>query len=664
MDKRLLKLIQPGFGLFFAVFLLFSLACAFFSILLSAAGVALCGALFWLYRIRNRYRKRQMSEYLEGLHIEVDGSERDTLSSFPIAAVVALATTGEILWCNPEFDGLTGLKDGALGARIHELAPGFDTRWLIEGKKQYPAELKMNGRFFQIYGNLIRGEQHAGMMMTLYFLDSTEFVTLRGQFESTRPAVSIISIDNYEELTKNATDSEKSAVLAEVDKKIGEWAKDSRALLRKYDRDKYIFVLEEADLQKLVDGKFSVLDEVRTIQSRDGIIATLSIGVGKDGETFEENYRYAGLALEMSLSRGGDQAVIKNKYAFEFFGGLSKEVEKRTKVKSRVVANALSQLIRDSSQVLVMGHAMSDTDSLGAAVGMVCAVRSREKPVHVVINGDRTLAGDLLHKMEAMQQYKGVFISPEEAMVVCDYNTLLIVVDTNRPDYVESPSLLESINKVAVIDHHRRAASYIEDSALNLHEPYASSTCELVAELLQYMVPNRTIMREEAECLLAGIYLDTKGFSIKAGVRTFEAAAYLKRAGADMVAVKKLFQSSFDEYMARQRIIAAARTCGEGVVVAISNTETSRAIAAQAADELLDIIGVRASIVAFPSGQDTIVSARSLGKVNVQIIMERLGGGGNLSSAGAQLVGVPLGEAEGRIMEAIRQYQEEFKKSS
>ncbi|WP_087065287.1 DHH family phosphoesterase [Intestinibacillus massiliensis] len=664
MDKRLLKLIQPGFGLFFAVFLLFSLACAFFSILLSAAGVALCGALFWLYRIRNRYRKRQMSEYLEGLHIEVDGSERDTLSSFPIAAVVALATTGEILWCNPEFDGLTGQKDGALGARIHELAPGFDTRWLIEGKKQYPAELKMNGRFFQIYGNLIRGEQHAGMMMTLYFLDSTEFVTLRGQFESTRPAVSIISIDNYEELTKNATDSEKSAVLAEVDKKIGEWAKDSRALLRKYDRDKYIFVLEEADLQKLVDGKFSVLDEVRTIQSRDGIIATLSIGVGKDGETFEENYRYAGLALEMSLSRGGDQAVIKNKYAFEFFGGLSKEVEKRTKVKSRVVANALSQLIRDSSQVLVMGHAMSDTDSLGAAVGMVCAVRSREKPVHVVINGDRTLAGDLLHKMEAMQQYKGVFISPEEAMVVCDYNTLLIVVDTNRPDYVESPSLLESINKVAVIDHHRRAASYIEDSALNLHEPYASSTCELVAELLQYMVPNRTIMREEAECLLAGIYLDTKGFSIKAGVRTFEAAAYLKRAGADMVAVKKLFQSSFDEYMARQRIIAAARTCGEGVVVAISNTETSRAIAAQAADELLDIIGVRASIVAFPSGQDTIVSARSLGKVNVQIIMERLGGGGNLSSAGAQLVGVPLGEAEGRIMEAIRQYQEEFKKSS
>lgn len=664
VDKRLLKMIRPGFGFFFAVFLLFSLACAVFYIPLAVIGVLLCASLYWLYRLRSHERKRQMSEYLETVSLDVDAPERDTLSSFPIPAAVALATTGEILWCNPQFDALSGCKDGALGVRMQELAQGFDTRWLVEGKKQYPADLKIGNRFFSVFGNLMRGRQYAGMVMTLYFVDTTEFVTLRGQFDSTRPVVSIISIDNYEELTKNAPDSEKSAVLAEVDKKIGEWAGGSRALLRKYDRDKYIFVLEESELQKLTDGKFTVLDEVRTIQSRDGITATLSIGVGKDGESFEENFRYAGLALEMSLSRGGDQAVIKNKYAFEFFGGLSKEVEKRTKVKSRVVANALSQLIRDSSQVLVMGHAMSDIDSLGAAIGMVCAVRSREKPVHVVINGDRTLAGDLLRRMESMQQYKGVFISPEEAMVVCDYNTLLIVVDTNRPDYVESPSLLESINKVAVIDHHRRAADYIEDSALNLHEPYASSACELVAELLQYMVPNRTIMREEAECLLAGIYLDTKGFSVKAGVRTFEAAAYLKRAGADMVEVKKLFQSSFDEYMARQRIIAAARNHGDGIVIAVSDAETNRAIAAQAADDLLNIIGVRASIVAFPSGQDTIVSARSLGKINVQIIMEHLGGGGNLSSAGAQLSGVTLEQAEARIHEALRKYQEDFKKPS
>ena len=664
MNKQLHKFLQPKLGFFFAIFLLYALACAWFSVPFAIAGGVLCAVAFVLYQVRRHNRKRQMSEYLEGLPVGVDASGDETFVSFPIPAAVVLATTGEILWCNPQFDELAAQKDGALGMRIHDMVLGFDTRWLIEGKKQYPTELRMNGRYFAVFGNTVRGEEHTGLLLSLYFIDSTDFVNLRGRFDSTRPVVSIISIDNYEELTKNAADSEKSAILAEIDKKIGAWTEGSRALLRKYDRDKYIFVLEDGDLQKLVEGKFSVLDEVRTIQSRDGITATLSLGVGKDGETFEENYRFAGLALEMSLSRGGDQAVIKNKYAFEFFGGLSKEVEKRTKVKSRVVANALSQLVRDSSQVMVMGHAMSDTDSLGAAVGMVCAVRSRAKPVHVVINGDSTLAGDLLRKMEAMQQYKGVFISPEEAMVACDVNTLLIVVDTNRPDYVESPPLLESITKVAVIDHHRRAASYIENSALNLHEPYASSTCELVAELLQYMVPNRTILREEAECLLAGIYLDTKGFSVKAGVRTFEAAAYLKRAGADMVEVKKLFQSSFDEYMARQRIIATARTGGDGIVVAISSTETSRTIAAQAADELLNIIGVRASIVAFPSGQDTIVSARSLGKVNVQIIMERLGGGGNLSAAGAQMTGVPLEEAGKQILDAIRQYEEEFKKSS
>lgn len=359
----------------------------------------------------------------------------------------------------------------------------------------------------------------------------------------------------------------------------------------------------------------------------------------------------------MALSRGGDQAVIKTKYNFEFFGGLSKELEKRTKVKSRVVANALMQLIRDSSQVMIMGHQSSDMDSVGAAVGMACAARVHGKPVRVVVRKDRTLARELIDKMEAIEGNADLFIEPDEAMVASDYNTLLIVVDTNRPDYVESPPLLESINKVAVIDHHRRAASYIENFALNLHEPYASSASELVSELLQYMVQTSEIQREEAECLLAGIYLDTKGFSIKTGVRTFEAAAYLKRAGAEMVEVKKLFQSTFHEYMMCQRIISSARDCGGGVILAISGEEIpDRVLAAQAADSLLNIIGVRASIVAFRQGEDTIVSARSLGQINVQIVMEKLGGGGNITAAGAQLRGVEMEEAEPRILDAVSEY--------
>ena len=543
-----------------------------------------------------------------------------------------------------------------MGVRINEIAPTFDTRWLIDGRPQYPTELRMGKNSFHVFGSLMAGENDIGALMVLYFVECTDYVRLRDDYDQTRPVIAIISIDNYEELLKNLNDSEKSNLLAGIDKRIVDWAAASKGLLRKYDRDKYLFVLENGELQKYSNRKFSILDEVREITSNEGIVATLTIGVGKDGDTFDENFRFASLALEMGLSRGGDQAVIKNKYAFEFFGGMSKEVEKRTKVKSRVVANALGQLIRDSSQVLIMGHSRADMDAIGAAAGLVCAVREREKPVHIVVDHDSNLAKDLIARFDNIDQYRGVFISPDAAMVMCDFNTLLIVVDTNRPDYVESPALLESINKVAVIDHHRRAASYIERSVLNQHEPYAFSASDLVTELLQYMVSASSILPAEAEALLAGIFLDTKGFSIKAGVRTFEAAAYLKRAGAEVTSIKTLFQSTFSEYMSRQHIIAGATDCGGGIILAVTDEEKDRATAAKAADELLNISGVQASVVMFRSGNDSIVSARSTGKINVQVLMEKLGGGGSQSAAGAQMANVPVSEAEPLIRGAISEY--------
>ncbi len=660
LDRQIDKWLHPRFGLFYVIFFVFSLVCAKFSIGLSAIGIVLCVLLYAARMVHEQMRRRALTQYISTLPISLNDEISKELSEFPMPVVVALAETGEIIWCNGAFTQMTGQPGVMPQIRLQQMIEGFQVHWLLEGKKQYPDEARIGEQYFQVFGNLTRAEVHKNALMVLYFMPCTEMVMMRRQYESTRPVVSIISIDNYEELTKNATDTEKSLLLAGIDRKISEWTQNTNALLRKYDRDKYIFVTTEEILQRLCDEKFTVLDAVQTIQSRDGVTATLSIGIGKDGATIAEDYNNAALALEMSLSRGGDQAVIKNKYAFEFFGGLSKEIEKSTKVKSRVVANALSQLMRDSSQVLVMGHASSDMDAFGAAIGMALAARNHEKPVHIVLDAERTLAGELLQKMKELPSYKGVFISPEEAMVMCDFNTLLIVVDTNRPDYVESPPLLQSINKIAVIDHHRRAASYIDNSALNLHEPYASSTCELVSELLQYMVPNRTILREEAECMLAGIYLDTKGFSVKAGVRTFEAAAYLKRAGAEMTEVKKLFQSTFDAYMARQKIISTTHTAANGIVMAVSGVHTSRIIAAQAADELLNIMSVRASVVAIRDGADMIISARSLGKVNVQILMEKLGGGGNLSSAGAQLTNTSPEEAEERITAAIKEYSKEY----
>ena len=433
-------------------------------------------------------------------------------------------------------------------------------------------------------------------------------------------------------------------------------------MLRKYDRDKYFFIFEERDLKSLVDDKFAVLDAVREIQNVEGVHATLSIGIGKDGDSLKEKYAYASLALEMALSRGGDQVVIKNKFTFDFFGGISKEFEKRTKVKSRVMANALNKLISDSSQVYIMGHKNADIDCVGAAIGMACAVRIQGKPVNIVIDREHSLAEVLFRKVSDLEEYAEMFISPEDAVIQADIDTLLIVVDTNRPDIVESESLLESVNKLAVIDHHRRAASYIENATVNLLEPYASSASELVTELLQYMVPNKTITSREAECLLAGIFLDTKGFTIKTGVKTFEASAYLKRAGADMTEVKKMFQSTFEGYMIRQNIIKEAKSLEHGVVLAVTDKETGRDIAAQAADELLGIIGVSASIVAFKNQEDMVVSARSMGDVNVQVIMEKLGGGGNVTSAGARLSGyLPAQTVYDMIVKAIDDYFEDAK---
>ena len=648
MKKSNKRSLQSGSGLFFALFLLFAAGALYFSVIYGAVGLALCVVLRVVSLHGEKEQRRQVQQLMDNIVIE-GGEIKPAVTHTPLPTVVALATTGEIVWANDGFAEISGQFSGARHMRLTELAPTFETRWLIEGKQQFPGELRMGKRIYHVFGSMV--PSGAGQMMMLHFLDCTDYVQLRDAAETRRPA-----IDNYEELTKNATDSEKSTILADIDKRLFSWIKDSNAVLRKYDRDKYIFIIENAALEKLSARKFAVLQDVREIQNHEGVVATLSIGIGKDGETLAECYQYASLAIDMALSRGGDQAVVKNRYNFEFYGGLTEEVEKRTKVKSRVVANALSQLIRDSSQVLIMGHRNSDMDAIGAAAGMVCAVRGKGKPVHIVVDQQHTMAGDLIERLETLPEYKDVFISAEDAMILCDYNTLLIVVDVNRPGYVENEALLQSINKVAVIDHHRRAADYIENAVVSLHEPYASSASELVSELLQYLVPTSGILTGEAEAMLAGIYLDTKGFSTRTGVRTFEAAAYLRRAGAEASDVKRLFQSSFTQYMERQKLISSARDCGQGVIFAITDEEVDRIAAAQAADELLSIIGTRASVVAFRSGNDMVVSARASGQVNVQLLMERLGGGGNHTAAGAQLRNTTPAEADHMITEAIDGY--------
>ena len=404
-------------------------------------------------------------------------------------------------------------------------------------------------------------------------------------------------------------------------------------------------------MQGFVDAKFDLLDKVREIPGPNGVSPTLSIGVGRDAPSLRELLEYASLSIEMARSRGGDQAVIKNKFNFEFYGGPNKEMEKRTKVKSRVMANALGELIADSSRVFVMGHKFPDLDCIGAITGVCAIARKRGVQARIIREPGSNPAAEMAAKLGQTPEYKDAFLSAQDAIILADPRTLLVVVDTNRPEQVQSEDLLECCTRVAVIDHHRRAASYIGNAALNFHEPYASSASELVTELIQYIMEPSDLLRIEAEALLAGMVLDTKNFTMRTGSRTFEAAAFLRRSGADTGDVRKLFQND----------IQTARMYHNDIAVAAVDHTVGRVTAAQAADELLNISGIDASFVLFPDadGERVIISARSMGNTNVQVVLEKLGGGGNAATAGAQ---VPSGSVEAvlqRLLRAIDQYFEE-----
>ena len=637
MNKKLSRLLEPGMGLYFVVLFLFAgAAAAMQQYTVAAIELAVIVLMFVYNRVASGRRKKALMNYIQSTTDSLGTAFRSG-SPFPMAVIKM--SDSEIVWANDAFYKVSGLKDSFLHQKMDDVVPKFSTRWLTEGRSECPQDVEVQGRRYRVYGGLIRSEdEHASLLLaTLYFADMTEMFNIRDEFNRTRPIVSMILVDNYDELTNNLPDSAISSLDAQINKSIGQWCKNLNGLLRKYERNRYLLVFEAKDLPRLQEAKFTILDEIRSITNPSGVAATLSIGIGKDGTSFQENFQFASLSIEMALSRGGDQVVIKDRYNFSFFGGRTKETERRTKVKARVIANSLAELISQSSLVFVMGHRMADLDAVGAAMGLVTICRKLGKTVRIVLNKENNAAKTLLENLALYPEYDGLFISDEDALLAADSRSLLIVVDTNRPDQVESQALLESITRVAVIDHHRRAADYIEQPVLNLHEPFASSASELVSEILQYAVEPKDIRPMEAQALLSGIVLDTKNFSIRTGSRTFEAAAFLRRAGADTVDVKKLFQNDLDATVSRYQIVQAARLYRNELAISALDYTVSRPMAAQAADELLNIKGITASFVLFPDGDRIMISARSIGEANVQIILEALGGGGNAAIAGAQI---------------------------
>ncbi len=659
-DSALLRFLRPSMRLYFCVLVFFTLlTLAFRHWELGVIELAAVLLLLLYYRVTRRRQERLVLEYLGDSVRQQEEGTADTVLSMPLPMVIFDLRNGTVLWSNDGFLEITGERRHLFEITMADMVPGFSLKWLAEGHQEASEIAAVGERKFRVYGNQFTVENSAvsGTVWGIaYFVDVTDYEHTAAEYAASRPVVGVIMLDNYDELIKNLTESAKAAILAKIDRRISEWTASSGGYLCRYDRDRYVFIFEERHLQGYLDGHFSLLDAVRALQSPNGIAATVSIGLGRGASSLEEAYQFAMLSIEMALSRGGDQAVIKSPLNFEFYGGKTVAVERRTKVKSRVMASALGELMGDASNILIMGHKFADLDSVGAAAGLCCIARKLGKTARIVINRDTTVAGPMVERLQRLPEYAEVFIGEQEAVIMADGRTLLAVVDTNRPDQVESEDLLISCNKIAVIDHHRRAADYIANAALNFHEPYASSASELVTELLQYLVDTADIRKAEAEAVLAGIVLDTKNFTMRTGSRTFEAAAFLRRCSADTTEVKKVLQNDLPSTIARFSIVEKAVEYKPGIALAEAHAVQDRIIAAQAADELVNISGIETSFVIYRSEETVNISARSIGDVNVQVILEKLGGGGNRSGAGAQIRDMTEAEVGEKLKAAIDEY--------
>lgn len=608
---------------------------------LASAALLIAGLLRY-----NAFRS-DLRAVLGDVRRSIDAADREALANFPMPALVT-SKTGEVLWYNDRFrDGVLGGGD-VFGAKVQEIAPKFD---LSAVEKSGKTDVAAGNRRFAVYGSLSK----EGLYL-LYWIDDTALRNTADEYQQSRPVVAIIIIDNYDELMQNAREGEKTAITGLVEKEIMNWAGNTTGFLRRLDRDRYILVFEERHLKKIIESRFDILDSVRLIVTNDRMPATLSIGVGRGGQSFAELEEMARQALDMALGRGGDQAAVKSRTGFEFYGGTSKAVEKRTKVKTRIIASALTELIEGSDNVLIMGHRGADLDVVGSASSLYKAILSRGREAKIVINRRTCLAGELLGQLEK-QGYAGAFIDEEEALPLLTRRTLLIIVDTHRQSLVESQELYRAARTVVVIDHHRKMVDFIDNAVIFYHEPFSSSTSEMVAELMQY-VADSAVTSAEANALLAGITLDTRNFTVRTGVRTFEAAAYLRRKGADTASVRLLFSGSMESYERRTKIVEGAQFY-KGCAIAETgpaDPESMRIVAPQAADELLTITGVNASFVLYPMQDSCAISARSMGRVNVQLILESLGGGGHSTMAGVQLKGVSSAEAKERLLAAVDKY--------
>lgn len=612
----------------------------------------------------NSKRNAELSRQIQNLTMTMDGTAKKSLINSPFPLII-IETTGNIIWKSSKFVYEFANIDinNYLIDILEEIKEDIEAQ---QDKKQktITKKVQIGNKIYSVLGEYIRSKQNdkSEYITILYFLDITQIVKEKKKYEDSRTCVGILMVDNYEEIIQRIDVENRPQVIAEIEKVIYDWAASSGGIVVKNDRNTFVYVFEYKYLKEIKENKFDILDQIKEINVEAGIQLTLSIAISIDGDTNYDKYKTALESMDIVLGRGGDQAVVKENGKYIFFGGRTEEVEKRTKVKARTVAHALENLIKESDNILIMGHSNGDIDSMGSSLGIYRLAKTLEKETNIVNNTYGMTLSKFIEELEKDDEYKDVIIGKNEALNKATNKTLLIVTDTHKQNYVEVPELLDKVGQIVIIDHHRRSTDYIENATLTFQEVYASSAAELVTEILQYTDVKIKLKPIEVEGLYGGIMVDTKNFTFKTGVRTFEAAAYLRKCGVDIIKVKKWFQSDLNSYNEIANIVKNAEMYDNSIAIAMYDKEDKDAnlICAKAADELLTVSDITASFVLGNVGDKVCISGRSIGDVNVQLILEKLGGGGHITLAGAQVEGMTLEEVKQELINRINEYFSEI----
>ena len=607
----------------------------------------------------NQKRRIELSDHLQDLTFNIDKLAKNTMVNSPFPLVIA-ETNGNMIWKSNKFTQEFANIDinNILGDLLKQIKLEIENN--EESTEQsIHKELEIGNKIYEILGRYTKSKEE--YICTIYFIDETKCVELEKEYHNSQICVGLIMIDNFEEVNQRISDEDKPLLTAQIEKTIYDWASEFQGLVVKAERDTFVCIFEQRYLAELEEKKFNILDTIKELELSDKIQITLSISVSTEGQSNYEKYKSAQAGLDIALGRGGDQTVVRENGKYQFFGGRTQELEKRTKVKARIVSHALQELMQEAKNVMIMGHTNGDIDSMGASMGLYRLAKSLNVEAYIVNNSTGISLENFMEAAKEEKEYQEVIINKAEALSKISAETLLIIVDTHKRSYVEVPELLEETGKIAIIDHHRKSPDFIEEAILTFHEVYASSACELVTEILEYAPKDIELTTIEAEALYAGIMMDTKNFTFKTGVRTFEAAAYLRKCGIDIIRVKKWFQSDLKTYTKISKIIDNAEIINDTIGISIydENDKDANVICAKAADELLTISDITASFVIGKLGDKVCISGRSIGDINVQIILEKLGGGGHITLAGAQVEGLSIGEVKNLLIEKINEYFEE-----